>query len=183
MTLTTYKWTIDRYHQAISSGIFDGQNIELLRGDLVLIPPEGEAHVYYSDRTANILRQALAGQAQIREDRPITLSNGSEPQPDIAIVKPLDTVYLEHHPYPEDIFWLIEYSHTTLERDLGDKQVIYAQAEIPEYWVVNLKDLQLTVFRDSTPIGYRTKIDFRSGQISPINFPAVSIDVRRLFKV
>ena len=63
MTIATYKWTIDRYHQAIESGIFDGQNLELLRGDLILIPPEGEPHVYFSDRAAQILRSILLGQA------------------------------------------------------------------------------------------------------------------------
>ena len=94
MTIATYKWTIDRYHQAIDSGIFDGQNLELLRGDLILMPPEGEPHVYFSDRAAQILRSLLLGQAQVREGRPITLPNGSEPQPDLAIVQPLDTVYL-----------------------------------------------------------------------------------------
>jgi hypothetical protein len=47
MTLTTYKWTLDRYHQAIKAGIFDDQPVELLKGDLVVMPPEGESHAYH----------------------------------------------------------------------------------------------------------------------------------------
>jgi Uma2 family endonuclease len=183
MTIVTYKWTIDRYHQAIDSGIFDGQNLELLRGDLILMPPEGEPHVYFSDRAAQILRSLLLGQAQVREGRPVTLPNGSEPQPDLAVVQPLDTVYLEHHPYPENILWLIEYSYSTLKYDLGDKQIVYAQSEIPEYWVVNLQDLQLTVFQDPSPLGYRTVTNLQDGKVSPLAFPNVSIEVRRLFEV
>ncbi len=66
----------------------------------------------------------------------------------MAIVKPLGEVYLVHHPYPEDIFWIIEFSHSTLSKDLGDKKDIYAEAGIAEYWVVNLKNSQLLVFRD-----------------------------------
>jgi Uma2 family endonuclease len=183
MTIATYKWTIDRYHQAIDSGVFDGQNLELLRGELVLMPPEGEPHVYFSDRAAQILRSRLAGKAQVREARPVTLPNGSEPQPDLAIIQPLDTVYLEHHPYPENIFWLIEYSYSTLAYDLGDKQIVYAQSAIPEYWVVNLRDLQLTVFQDPAPLGYQTVIQLRDGKISPLAFPDISIEVRSFFEV
>jgi Uma2 family endonuclease len=183
MTIATYKWTIDRYHQAIDSGIFDGQNLELLRGDLILMPPEGEPHVYFSDRTAQILRSLLLGQAQVREGRPVTLPNGSEPQPDLAIVQPLDTVYLEHHPYPENILWLVEYSYSTLKYDLGDKQLVYAQSAIPEYWVVNLQDFQLTVFQDPSPLGYRTVTNLQDGKVSPLAFPNISIEVRGLFEV
>jgi Uma2 family endonuclease len=111
------------------------------------------------------------------------LPNGSEPQPDLAIVQPLDTVYLEHHPYPENILWLIEYSFITLKYDLGDKQIVYAQSGIPEYWVVNLQDLQLTVFQDPSPLGYRTVTNLQDGNVAPLAFPNISIEVRRLFEV
>ncbi len=183
MTVATYQWTLDRYHQAIAADLFDDQNLELLRGALILMPPEGEPHVYFSDRAANILREALEGQAQVREGRPITLPNQSEPQPDIAILQLLDTVYLEHHPYPENIFWLIEYSHSTLNQDLGHKQGIYAEAGIREYWVVNLKDRQLTVFRDPASTGYRYEQTFTQGTISPLTFPELTIVVPQLFRV
>jgi Uma2 family endonuclease len=181
MTVATYKWTIDRYHQAIASGVFDGQNIELLRGELIQMPPEREAHVYFSDRTAKLLQRMLAGRAQIREGRPITLPNGSEPQPDIAIVQPLDTVYLEHHPYPENIFLAIEYSYSTLSYDLGDKQIAYAESGISEYWVVDLQNLEITIFRDPAQSGYRNIIKLADGRISPLAFPDLAIDVRQFF--
>lgn len=183
MTVATYKWTLDRYHQAIESGVFDGQNIELLRGELIEMPPEREPHVFFSERAAEILRRMLAGEAQIREGRPVTLPNGSEPQPDVAIVQPLNTVYLEHHPYPENIFLTIEYSYSTLSYDLGRKQIAYAESGIVEYWVVDLQDLELIVFRDPSPAGYRTVTKFVDGQISPLAFPNLAIDVWRFFQI
>ena len=79
--------------------------------------------------------------------------------------------------------WLIEYSYSTLKYDLGDKQIVYAQSEIPEYWVVNLQDLQLTVFQDPSPLGYRTVTNLQDGKISPLAFPAISIEVRQFFEV
>ena len=182
MTVATYKWTIDRYHQAIESGVFDGQNIELLCGELIVMPPEREPHAYFSVRAAEILRRMLAEQAQIREGRPVTLPNGSEPQP-VAIVQPLDTVYLEHHPYPENIFFTIEYSYSTLSYDLGDKQIAYAESGIPEYWVVDLQDLEIVIFRDPAPLGYRSITKLTDGRISPLAFPDLAIDVRSLFQI
>jgi Uma2 family endonuclease len=181
MTLVTYKWTTDRYHQAVEAGVFDDQPIELLQGEIVLIAPEGTPHTYFSDRISKVLQRLLGERVQIREGRPITLPNNSEPEPDIAIVQPLDAVYLDHHPYPENIFFVIEYSNATLTKDLGTKQLTYAEAGILEYWVVNLKDSQLIIFRHPTTNGYQTEMVLTNGTISPLAFPEVLIEVQRMF--
>jgi Uma2 family endonuclease len=115
MTITPYKWTIERYHRAIDAGLFDDQPVELLRGDIVVMPPEREPHAYYNSEVGDYLRALLGNRVKIPEAHPITLPNNSEPAPDLAIVKPLGAVYLEHHPYPDDIFWLIEFSNITLD--------------------------------------------------------------------
>jgi Uma2 family endonuclease len=158
MTTTTYKWSIDRYHQAIDSGIFDDESVELLRGEIVIMVPEREPHAYYNTEAADYLRILLGGQVKIRDAKPITLPNNSELEPDIAIVKPLGKTYLTHHPYPDDIFWLIEFSQATLDKDMGQKKAIYAEAGIQEYWLVNLKDFHLKVFRDLIDNNYNEEL-------------------------
>lgn len=183
MTVTTYKWTIERYHQAVEAGIFDDQSIELLRGDLIVMPPEREPHAYYNTEAADYIRSLLGERVKIRDAKPITLPNNSEPAPDIAIVKPLGEIYLQHHPYPEDIFWVIEYSNATLSKDLGEKKDIYAEAGIKEYWVVNLKKSELKVFRDLKDKQYATELTFKKGTVSPLAFPNVSLEVGRLIKL
>jgi Uma2 family endonuclease len=180
MTLTTYKWTLDRYHQAIKAGIFDDQPVELLKGDLVVMPPEGESHAYYNTEAADYLRTLLGARVKIRDAKPITLPNDSEPAPDLAIIKPLGTAYLEHHPYPDNIFWLIEFSKATLSKDLGNKKEIYAEAGIQEYWVVNLNDFQLHVFRDLVNGSYTEELTLTTGKIAPLAFQDVQIEVLRL---
>lgn len=70
MTVALYKWTLERYHQAIAAGLFDEQNLELLQGDLVLMPPEGEPHAYYSSETGDYLRSLLGDRAKVREAHP-----------------------------------------------------------------------------------------------------------------
>ncbi|PZD71956.1 hypothetical protein C1752_04346 [Acaryochloris thomasi RCC1774] len=180
MTLTTYKWTVDHYHQAIKAGIFDDQPLELLRGELVVISPEGEPHAYYNSEVGDYLRSLLGSQAKIREAHPITLTNDSEPISDLAIVRPLGAVYLEHHPYPSEIHWLIEFSNATLTKDLTTKKITYAESGIQEYWVVNLRDKQLYTFKNLHNGQYTTEEVLEDGTISPMAFQDVKIQVYRL---
>jgi Uma2 family endonuclease len=181
MTLATYQWTIERYHQAIEAGIFDNQSVELLKGNIVIMPPEREPHAYYNSEVGDYLRSLLGELVKIRDAKPITLPNNSEPEPDIAIVKPLGKEYLKHHPYPDNIFWLIEFSQATLAKDLSEKKDIYAEAGIKEYWVVNLKNKQLKVFRDLVYNKYTSELTLTKGFISPLAFPQIQIAVERMF--
>lgn len=77
----------------------------------------------------------------MRAAKPISIPpNDSEPESDIALVR--DRSYKDAQPKPEDIFLVIEFSNTSLAKDTEDKPVVYAQAGIEEYWVVNLRDDQ-----------------------------------------
>ncbi|MGB0563871.1 MAG: Uma2 family endonuclease [Spirulinaceae cyanobacterium] len=180
MTLATYRWTVDRYHKAIDAAVFEAESLELLAGELVVMAPEREAHAYFNDTVVKYLWRLLGDRAQVRDGKPITLPNDSEPLPDIAIVQPLDRVYLQHHPYPENIYWLIEFSDATLTKDLTVKKEIYAQTGIPEYWVVNLRDRQLHVFRDLQNGDYQEQVVLKTGIIQSLAFPAIDLDVQRL---
>ncbi len=180
MTVATYKWTIERYHQAVAAGIFDDEPIELLNGELVLMPPEGVPHAGYSSSAADYLRSLLGNRAKVREEKPITLSNHSEPEPDLAIVEPLEQIYkTQHHPYVENIFWVIEYSSTSLVKDTELKRRIYAAEGIPEYWVVNLKAMELIVYRDPVNGDYQSQVTLIEGIIRPL-FQDISVSVQRL---
>lgn len=189
MALVNAKWTVEDYHRMIDAGILDDRQVELLRGEIVERVPEGLPHAYYSDETAQYLRQLLGNRAKVREGKPITLPNQSEPEPDLAvawqfpegvIVEPLGEVYLRHHPYPENIFWLIEFSQSSLVKDLEDKSRIYAEAGIQEYWVVNLRQKQLVVFRDPHLDKFRSQQTLERGSIAPIAFQEISVSIDRV---
>jgi Uma2 family endonuclease len=177
MTVSTAKWTIDEYHRMIAAGILDDRHIELLKGEIVEMPPEGEPHAYFSSEAGEYLIQLLGNRATVRPSKPITLPNNSEPEPDIAIVQRLGREYLEHHPYPENIFWLIEYSDSSLDKDLQIKTKVYAEVEIAEYWVVNLRKRQIVVFRDPQDGEYASKNTLSGGTIYPQAFPDLAISV------
>lgn len=175
------KWTLEQYHQMIAAGILDGQRVELLNGEIVEMPPEGEPHAFYASTVGDYLRALLGNRVQIRENHPITIpATQSEPEPDIAVVQPLGREYLQHHPYPENVFWLIEFSNTSLKKDLDPKAKSYAAAGIPEYWVVNLQAMKLIVMRNPVDGIYQSQVTLSDGQISPIAFPNVALSVRQL---
>lgn len=175
----TAKWTIEDYHRMIAAGILDDRHVELLNGEIVEMSPEGIPHASSSDRADRHIRNLLGDRAWLRVGKPITLPSNSEPEPDLCICRNIE--YDTHHPYPEDIFWLIEFSDSSLKKDLEVKPETYAAASIREYWVVNLKAKELTVFQSPTLAGYQSEQIFTSGSISPLAFQDVSVSVRQLF--
>ena len=119
MSVAIAKWTLDDYHRMIESGLLNDRPVELLNGEIVEMSPEGVSHAYLSHEAARYLRHALGERADVRQGKPIALPNShSEPEPDIAVVQPRGREYLQHHPYPENIFWLIEFASTSLSKDV-----------------------------------------------------------------
>ena len=176
------KWSIDDYHRMIDAGILDDKRVELLNGEIIDMTPEGIPHSSSSDEAAEYLRGRLAGRAKVREAKPVTLPNQSEPQPDIAIVELPVERYRSHHPYPENIYLLIEYSYSSLAIDTEVKRRIYATAGIREYWIVNLKAMKLILYRDPVDGDYQSISTLTSGEIEWLAFPGTAIAVDQLLR-
>jgi Uma2 family endonuclease len=177
---TLAKWSVEDYHQMINAGILCDRKVELLAGEIVEMSPESPIHYNKTKRGVEYLATLLTGKADIRFNGPISLSN-SEPEPDIAIVQPPESRYDHHHPYAEDIFWIIEVAKSSLKKDLELKLSIYAQARIEEYWVLDLSQKQLIVFRNPENNIYLSQQIINQGTITPLAFPDIQISVERLF--
>jgi Uma2 family endonuclease len=181
MTVTLAKWTIADYHQIIETGVLADRNVELLNGEIVEMPSEGVAHAHLNTRGRKIFQQLLGDRADVRDAKPITLpEHASEPAPDLAVVQLPDDIYATHHPYPENIFLLVEYSYSSLAKDKELKRKLYAKAGIIDYWVVNLQDRQVIVHRDPVDGDYRSTQTLTSGSIAMLAFVDVSIAVDQL---
>ena len=183
MAVTTAKWTIDEYHQMIAAGILDNRCVELLQGEIIEMSPEGKPHAYFSSNAGEYLIRLLGNHATIRLGKPITLPNHSEPEPDIAIVQRLGREYLEHHPYPENIFWLIEYSDSSLDKDLDIKTKVYGEAGIVEYWIVNLKTRKIMIFQSPQEGEYTFKKTISEGLIYSLAFPKLAISAHSIISL
>lgn len=118
---------------------------------------------------------------RVREARPITLANASEPEPDISIVQDLGEVYATRHPQPGEILLVIEYAQSSLQKDTEIKRKIYAGAGIADYWVVDLNTRRLLVYRDPQNEDYQFSQALTTGRMSLLVSPEIAIDVPKLF--
>ncbi len=182
-TLPIAHFSLENYHQMIESGLFVNRNVELINGLILEMSPEGTEHTYFSENLGKKLEKLLEKRAYVRENKPITLSN-SEPEPDIAVVKLPRSQYFQNHPYSENILLLVEISKSTLDYDTSIKKKIYAQENIPEYWVVDVNNRKVIVYRSPALNTYEQSREYSSGEkISPLAFPDINININDIFCV
>jgi Uma2 family endonuclease len=179
MTLSTYKWSIEEWHKLVNSGLLEGKAVELLEGEIIEVSPEGVEHSYTNNSVVKYLRSILTNLADVRESHPITLDN-SEPEPDVAVVRLPETIYRHHHPYPQDIYWLIEISNRTLKKDLEQKIITYARNGIPEYWVIDLVNKKLITHTKVQGNSYAKITEYTTGTVLSLAFPEMAISLDKL---
>lgn len=149
MLIQTKHFTIAEYHQMIELGILQpSDRIELIRGELLSMAAKGTKHVVCCSNLNRLLNKLVDQQAIIRCQDPVFLPPDSEPEPDFAIVRDRADDYLTGHPLPEDILLVIEIADSTLKYDRDIKGLLYAEAGIPHYWIFNLIDYHLEVYRE-----------------------------------
>lgn len=161
------------------AGIFGAdERVELLEGKIIWMIAKGTAHRSAVGRTDRLLQNSLRNRAWVCIQDPVKLNARSEPEPDIAVVKidPLD--YADHHPTPKEVYLIIEVADSSLKLDCEIKAKAYSQAEITDYWVLDVVSRQLHVFREPTQDGYQSEIILaEDATISPLEFPDLSITV------
>jgi Uma2 family endonuclease len=163
--------TANEFERIAETGIFDEDpRIELLDGELLQMAPIGAPHVLCVIRVSNGIMPKVVGRALVSVQSSFRLSDFSEPQPDIAIIRDRD--YGNALPQAEDVFLIIEVSDTSLRYDRDDKLPRYAAAGIPEVWIADVARKRLTIYRDPSPDGYRQVLTLtRRATISPLAFP------------
>ncbi|WP_404788005.1 Uma2 family endonuclease [Altericista sp. CCNU0014] len=169
--------TVQDYHRMSELGILDsGERTELIAGQIVLMVAKGTPHVTSLHLLANDLRDRLGNAALVRTQDPIHLDDYSEPEPDLAIVRGTVLDYADRHPRPSDIHLLVEVADSTLKQDCEIKDKLYAQAGIADYWVVDLKNRQIHIFRNPTPTGYTSHLILSEpSDVSPLAFPHITL--------
>jgi Uma2 family endonuclease len=172
-------WTVQDYHRMCELGILDpDERTELINGQIVLMASKGTAHVTSLHLLANALRDQLGDTALVRTQDPIQLDNWSEPEPDLAIARGTILDYADRHPQPSDVELVAEVADSTLKQDCEIKDKLYAQAGIADYWVVDLKNRQLHIFRNPTPTGYTSHLILTEpNQIAPLSFPNLTLSL------
>jgi Uma2 family endonuclease len=140
---------------------------------IVRMSPHGPLH----DGTLDLLLdqfRLLSVKVRLRVQSAFAASDGSEPEPDLAVV-PRDDYRIEH---PRQAYLIVEVADSSLERDRTWKSRVYCQSGVPEYWIVNLVDAKIVIFRGPGDDAYETVTVHGAGDIiSPIRFPDLQIAV------
>jgi Uma2 family endonuclease len=180
-------WTRARYHQAGELGLFHpGERVELLEGEVFYkVSPQSDPHASAIVLTADALRAALGQGFHVREEKPMVLSDLTEPEPDVVVVRGTAR-NTPNHPTPANAVLVIEVSFSTLTFDRTEKAAAYARSGIADYWILNLRARQLEVRRDPGPMNngehsYRSlQILLENGEVSPLATPDVVVRVADL---
>ncbi|MCA9997794.1 MAG: Uma2 family endonuclease [Anaerolineales bacterium] len=146
-----YRLTVARYHQMVATGIIaEDDAVELLEGRIVNKMPKNRQHVLVTSLVIEALQAIIPQTHHVESQEPITLST-SEPEPDVVVLRGQLLDYHDH-PRADDVALLVEVANSSLQHDQTWKKQIYAAANIPVYWIVNLPDQQIEVYSDPTGI-------------------------------
>ena len=183
----TRRFTRAEYERLIDLGVFQpGEPIELIGGELIVAEPQGAAHYTAICKTASALQTAFGPGWYARMQGPIGLDDESEPEPDIAVVPGVPDDYARAH--PERAVLTVEVAESSLALDRRHKGSLYARAGLADYWIVNLVDRVLEVYRvpvadAATPFGWRyaeREVLDAFARVSPLAASQSSVSVSQL---
>jgi Uma2 family endonuclease len=177
-----FRFTRAQYFRLAELGFFAGKRVERIRGEIVETSPINWPHVVGCRKTGHALEVAFAGVGWVsRYEQSISLAD-SDPEPDVMVVAGRFEDYSDH---PTTALLIVEVSDTTLDHDVTVKAEVYAEAGLPEYWVLDLNARQLIVFRDPAPLAaglgataYATRLTLNPADtVSPLAAPGATITV------
>jgi Uma2 family endonuclease len=177
--ISRYRFTVDDYELMGKFGILDeNDRVELIRGEIINKMTIGDSHAACVKRLNRLLNGLIGTRVVIGIQDPVRLDD-SVPEPDVSILQPRDDLYKSATPRPADVILLIEVADSTLDIDRDTKGPLYAEAGIPEYWIVNLNGDVLEVHRQPRPDGSWGDVRLlRRGQTADVaGLPGLSVTV------
>jgi Uma2 family endonuclease len=173
------RFTLDEYHRMIEADILhEDDRVELIRGDVVEMTPIGHRHAFTVAHLTQCFTERLAHRGAVWPQNPITILPDSEPQPDIVVLRGRLEEYRSRLPGAVDVALIVEVADTSLRYDRDVKGHLYAEAGVPEYWIVDLAGEAVEIYREPSRHGYRhTERMTRDGLIAVQAFADVVIQV------
>jgi Uma2 family endonuclease len=147
--LTLRRWKRIEYDRLVDLGVFENEPLELIGGQLIVAEPKGTYHSAAVSSAEYALRAGLPSGWIVRTQQPVSLDDESEPEPDLAVVPGRPGDYRHAHPARPAL--AVEVSDSSLHFDRHQKGSLYARAGIEDYWIVNLVDRVLEIYRDPIP--------------------------------
>ncbi len=175
------RWSVDEYYKMDELGLFQGRRVQLIRGEIIEMAPMGTPHSTAVRLVVSCLRKVFGDGFVIDSQLPLRLGNLDEPEPDVAVIEGDIRDFTDIHPFTARL--IVEVADSSLKLDRGRKAELYAENGIEEYWIVNLKQRQLEVFRkpivDDETANYAEKLIItEEGFVSPPERPNSKLKVR-----
>jgi Uma2 family endonuclease len=150
---THHRFSLTDYEQMIDLGILtENDRVELIRGEIIEKMSIGELHAACVRKLTQLFGLRFAGRAVVSVQNPIRLTD-SEPEPDVSLLAVREDYYATAHPEPPDVLLLVEVADASIDFDREVKREIYAENGIAEFWILNLVDRTLEVYRQPQPTG------------------------------
>jgi Uma2 family endonuclease len=162
-----HRWTRAQYDQMVDVGVLTTDDrVELIDGYIVPMSPQNSRHATTATKVVHLLMRVCPSTHHVRSQVPLALGEYSEPEPDVMVVEGAPDVYTDGH--PSTAILVAEVADSSLATDREQKRLLYAQHGIPEYWIVNLVNGHLEVYRDPAAGDYKSKTTLeRSGTVTP----------------
>lgn len=162
------------YEALVEAGYLVDERVELLRGVLVEMSPQGDEHSRLTAWFARELILALGRRFEVRAHSPFAATDDSEPEPDVSVSMH------RGRGHPSRALLLIEVAGSSLRKDRKIKTEIYAEAGVPEYWIVNVKDRVIEILTEPTAHGYATVVRKTAGILRPTKIAKVALPMRAI---
>lgn len=178
-----HRLTVSDYHRMGEAGILnEDARVELIEGEIIDMAPIGSRHAGTVSQLSRLLERAVGDAAIVWSQNPFVLSDHSEPQPDVALLRPRSDFYKSSHPRRGDILLVIEVAESSLRYDRDVKIPLYARHGIPEVWLVDLEHSELSLYRKPGKGGYQDVVKLTSpSAVAPSLLPAATLDLSSLF--
>ena len=177
--VTLHRFTVRDFQKMGEAGVFgEDERLELLDGHVVRMTPIGGPHAGTVKALIRLFSPRVADRAVLSVQDPVILGDFSEPQPDFMLLRPAPDNYQRRIPGAEDVLLLVEVADASGPRDRGPKLELYALAGIPEYWILDVENSALEVYRSPSGRGYGTAETFRAGTpVAPKAFPDIELEL------
>lgn len=150
-----WRFSTEDYYRLAEAGILsEDDRVELIEGEIIEMSPIGSRHAGTLKRLLALFSRKLGGSVVLSVQDPLEIGDGTEPEPDLMLLRPRPDFYSESHPTPADVLLLIEVADTSSAYDRTEKADLYAKHAVPEYWLVDLTKDAVLVHVAPSPLGY-----------------------------
>lgn len=175
------RFSVDEYYQMIELGLLKNyEKAEIIEGELIQKMPIGDRHAFAVDTLNRFFIKNVSDDILVRIQNPVRLTDYNEPEPDITLAD-LTKFDGKRHPRPAETLLIVEVSDSTLKYDRDTKLALYAEAEIPEVWIVNLKNNIVEIHQKPSVGIYQLAQIYKRGEIiKSATLPNLEIEVDKI---